>query len=132
MKTIKLLLAIALLGGTIVSTPACGKYEEGPGISLLTKKQRLCRSWDAKEYVSSSGTTIADNDDDYITFEKDGTGKITIGSIVFNGTWEFTSNKEKITSVYSNTASEVTILRLTNKELWTKDSDGDITKFEAK
>ena len=132
MKTIKLLLAVTLLGGALLSTPSCGKYEDGPGISLLTKKQRLCRSWDAKEYVSTSGTTVADTDDDFMTFEKDGTGKLTIGNVVFTGTWDFNSDKTKIISVYSSFSDEVTIMRLTNKELWTKDSDGDITKFEAK
>jgi len=132
----KLLLALMLLSAIVFSTPSCGKYEEGPGMSLLTKKKRLSREWDAKEYVSASGVTTADTDSDYLTFEKDGTFKITSDGVTVSGTWEFTSDKEKIKTVVTilnqTSTNEITILRLTNKEFWTKDSDGEITKFEAK
>lgn len=132
----KLLIAFGLLSAIVFSIPSCGKYEEGPGMSLLTKKKRLSREWDAKEYVSASGVTTADTDTDIITFEKDGAFKVTFDGTSFSGTWEFTSDKEKIKTVITilnqTTTDEITILRLTNKEFWTKDSDGDITKFEAK
>lgn len=132
MKTIKLLLAIAFLGGAIISTPSCGKYEDGPGFSLLTKTKRLSRDWDEKEYINTSGVTITDTGTDLLTFEKDGVAKVSFGALVFTGTWEFTSDKEKLRLFFDGGVDELTILRLTNKELWTKDSDGGITKFEAK
>jgi len=132
MKTIKLLLAIAFLGGAIISTPSCGKYEDGPGFSLLTKTKRLCRDWDAKEYIYASGITATDTGTDIVTFEKDGVAKFTFGAIGYSGTWEFSSDKEKIKTTFDGDINESTILRLTNKELWIKDADGDITKFDAK
>lgn len=136
MKTIKILVAVAVLGGAIMTTPSCGKYEEGPGFSLRTKKSRLVGDWDAKTYVDADGTTVSDNSDDYVTFEKDGTYKYTDGGTSVNGTWEFTSDKEKIKTTYTSGSvsftNEATIVRLTNKELWVKDADGDMTKFEAK
>jgi hypothetical protein len=136
-KTIKI--GFASLG-MIALLSACGKYEEGPGFTLLTKKARLTGEWDVKEYVTAEGTTIADNDDDTFEFVKDGKLIIREGSTSTEGTWEFVSDKEKIRTSYSYTilgitqtyTSEVTIIRLTNKELWTKDSDGDITKSEKK
>lgn len=122
---------------SLLAVSSCGKYEEGPGVSLLTKKARLTGVWDVKEYVSGS-TTVTDNSDDTFEIVKDGTYKYTSGSTSTEGTWEFTGDKEKLKTTYSYTvfgttyteANEVTIIRLTNTELWTKDSDGDITKAE--
>lgn len=136
MKTLKLFVAAAILGGTMMAAPSCGKYEEGPGFSLRSKKSRLAGEWDAKEYVDADGTTIADTDDDYITFEKDGTYKVTSDGTSVSGTWEFASDKEKLRTSYTvggmTFTGESTIVRLTNKELWIKDEDGDMTKLEAK
>jgi len=136
MKTLKFLAAGAILGSTILATPSCGKYEEGPGFSLRTKKARLAGDWDMVEYIDADGTSTKDNDDDFITFEKDGTYKYTDGSTSMNGTWEFTDDKEKIRVTYTSgnlsISNDATIVRLTNKELWTKDSDGNMTKCEAK
>ncbi|MDH4472535.1 MAG: hypothetical protein QE487_07985 [Fluviicola sp.] len=135
MKTLKLLGFVAILGATILSTPSCGKYEEGPGFSLLTKKSRLVGDWDLKETVYGSLTT-ADTDDDILTFEKDGTVKATDGSTTISGTWEFTSDKEKVRTTYeifgTPVSADFTILRLKSKELWLQDDDNYIYKYEAK
>lgn len=122
---------------SLLAVSSCGKYEEGPGVSLLTKKARLTGVWDVKEYISGN-TTTTDNSDDTFEVLKDGTYKVTSGSTSTEGTWEFTSDKEKIKTSFSYTVfgstttitSESTIIRLTNKELWMKDEDGDITKAE--
>ena len=135
MKTLKLLGVAAILGATILSTPSCGKYEEGPGISLLTKKSRLVGDWDLKETVYGSITTT-DTSDDILTFEKDGTVKATDGSTTISGTWEFTSDKEKVRTTYeffgTPVSADFTILRLKSKELWLQDDDDEIYKYEAK
>jgi hypothetical protein len=135
MKTVKLLGVVAILGTTILSAPSCGKYEEGPGISLLTKKSRLVGDWDLKETVYGSITT-ADNDDEILTFEKDGTVKATDGSTTISGTWEFISDKEKVRTTYeffdTPISVDFTILRLKSKELWLQDEDDEIYKYEAK
>lgn len=133
MKTMKWMVVALVLAGTSLLVPSCGKYEEGPKFTLLTKKMRLVGDWDAKEFVYDSGTTIADNSDDILTFEKDGTARYSLGSFSFSGTWEFTSDKEKIRTVYSGSTGEVTILRLTNKELWLRgDGDNYYVRYEAK
>jgi hypothetical protein len=139
MNTKAIKIGLASLG-MIAFLSACGKYEEGPGFTLLTKKARLTGEWDAKEYVDADGTVVADNDDATVEFVKDGTMIIRDGGTSTEGTWEFVSDKEKLRTSYSYTilgvtqtyTGETTIIRLTNKELWTKDSDGDITKMEKK
>ena len=137
MNTKAIKIGLASLG-MIALLSACGKYEEGPGFTLLSKKARLTGEWDAKEYVDADGTVYADNDDTTIEFVKDGKMIIRDGGTSTEGTWEFVSDKEKIRTSYSISilgltqtfTNETTILRLTNKELWTKDADGDITKME--
>ncbi len=136
MKTLKLLGVVAILGTTILSAPSCGKYEEGPGFTVLTKKMRITNEWDVKEIVSPNGNTTVDNDDDYTIIEKDGTAKAVSGSTTNTGTWEFSSNKEKVRFTYEyfgvDVTTEYTILRLTNKEFWIQDEDNYIYKAEAR
>ena len=131
-----MLVAVAMMGTAALTITSCGKYEEGPGMSLRTKKARLTGEWDAKEYVDADGTTVQDTDDDYVTFDKDGTYTYTSGSTSQSGTWEFSSDKEKIKIGYTvgstTFSTETTIIRLTNTELWTKDEDGNISKSEKR
>ena len=136
MKKFNLAIATILIAGAGLTVSSCGKYDDGPGFSLLTKKMRLTGQWDPKEYVDNNGNTTSDNSTDYFEIKKDGTYTYTSGSISANGTWSFTSKKEQLRTTYTvgNTENSdiTTIDRLTNKELWLKDSDGNIMKCEKK
>jgi hypothetical protein len=129
-----LLLAVALIGTSLSS---CGKYEEGPAFSLLTKKARLTGVWDEKEEVDSDGTVYTDNSSATIEFTKSGSYILSDpgSSLSLTGEWEFTSNKEKLRVSYEfggTQIEEFTILRLTNKELWVKDNDNYQYRYEKK
>ncbi len=134
MKSLKLF-SFALLAVVVVLGTSCGKYEEGPGFSLMTKNARVAGVWKLEKYVSANGTVTNAEADDNITIEytKDGSLIITeVGSsLSITGTWEFTKDKEYIettTTFFGQTSvDEVKILRLTNKEFWTVDDDGDET-----
>ena len=124
MKTIfKFSLAIAAAG---IFLSSCGKYEDGPKLSLASKKGRLCREWiDAS---CSSGCDVTE-------YKKDGT--ITTNGTSWSGfTWAFSSDKSKIEytftsgSLTSTTSYEIT--RLTSKDFWVKDSNGVVDKAVAK
>lgn len=136
MKKINLAIATLLVASAGLTVSSCKKYDDGPGFSLLTKKMRLTGQWDPKEYMDSNGNTTSDNSSDYFEIKKDGTYTYNSGSLSINGKWEFSSKKEKLKTSYTsgNTtySDEETIDRLTNKELWLKDSDGNITKCEKK
>lgn len=133
MKSLKLfsfaLLAVAFVLGS------CGKYEEGPAISLLTKKARLVGVWQVEKYVDADGTTDTPNANDESTWEFVKDGKfiaIAAGggfSQTTTGTWEFSDDKESVLITFSAGGFSVTesskIIRLKNKELWLEDSDGD-------
>jgi hypothetical protein len=130
----RFLAAALLLGATLITT-SCGKYEDGPGFSLLTKKARLVGDWDRKS-VTSGNFTIEDTDDEITTFEKDGTIKVSEDGVSYSGTWEFIDKKEKLRVSYTEGSftfsDDYTIRRLTNKELWLMDDDENLSKFEAK
>lgn len=147
MKKIAIILTIVATTAMIFSS--CGKYDEGPGISLLTKKARITGTWEWKEQIVNNNTIPQSLDYSIeITFEKDGSGKMALLSSGFSVStpleWEFNDSKETLKTrqkdgdeweEWENTK----ILRLTNSELWTEDSkveDGvtvvTITKFEKK
>ncbi len=138
MKTVLGITAFVLLGMASLTVSSCGKYDEGPGFTLLTKKARLTGEWDVKESVDGNdGSVTVDNTSDYVTFEKDGTYKYTQGSTSLSGEWEFSSDKERIKTSFTTGSTtysaEQIIVRLTNKELWLKDPDtGDIYKAEKR
>ena len=133
MKT-KTILTLATVVAATTFLASCGKYEDGPGISLLTKKARLTGEWDAVEYETSNGIVTADNSSSTVEFDKSGTVTFKEDGFSITGTWEFSSDKEKIvikTEFFGvPDTEELTILRLTNKEFWAKDVDGDITRSE--
>jgi len=127
----KLIILILTLVSAIFIFSACAKYEDGPSLSLRTKKQRLKGTW---EY--SAGTANL-----YISLKKNGSGVAYFKIAVFKTEdndlkWKFTNNKEKL-NIYINfkpSTSELfkqyaevemtnieldcDIIRLTNKDLW--------------
>lgn len=135
MKSLKLF-SFALLAFAFV-LGSCGKYEEGPAISLLPKKTRLAGVWKVEKYVDANGTesTPASGDESTWEFVKDGNFiAIAAGggfSQTTEGTWEFSEDKESILITFSVGGFSVTdstkILRLKNKELWLTDSEGNET-----
>ena len=133
-KSIRLFAFIALATLTAVGC----KYEEGPKLTLLSKKARISRQWKPSKYVFSSGTeTTASDDGSYIEFSKNGAYKYHYGptNTDLTSTWEFNSDKSgiKVTSTILGISQtvELTILKLTSKELGTKDSSGDKIYYTA-
>lgn len=128
---------IALLTAVVAMIVAsCGKYEEGPSISLASKKGRLANVWklDAQYYNNVEDVLTDDDKDDYIEFTKDGDVKMTYTQLgvsqTISGTWKFDDSKENVITtlnfvgyVSTDTAQ---ILKLKSNELWVKivdDSD---------
>ncbi len=142
-KTVKL--TVALLGFAMVFGTSCKKYEEGPGMSLRTKKARLVNTWTIDKTVDSDGDTYVYDQDERdaisIEFKKDGTYEnsftYTFGgsttTTTETGTWEFIDGKKKIRTTDSDGDKyEEEIILLKNKEMGTKDDDGDKTYYTQK
>ena len=132
MKTILKFGLVSVIAMTVLVS-SCGKYEEGPKISLMTKKSRIVNSWKlVKEIYNGveqnlAGFTMV------MDIKKDGsyTATITSGAFSFSdtGTWQFSSDKESVitTPAGGSSASTATILRLKSKEFWTKEVNGGNT-----
>lgn len=123
MKKYFIVAMITVLGASVTFT-SCKKYEDGPAISLLTKKMRLTGDWTLDKYYDGSGA-------DQTAFvsalfgsawefqiEKDGNFKQT-GNVNTSGTWKLGEDKDDVSFTESNgTTTTYRILKLKNKELW--------------
>ena len=120
-----LFLSIAVIISLAITS--CGKYEDGPGFSLLTKTARMTNKWELK---SVDGQTITGGEVVW-DLKKGGEATISYGGFgTETGTWEFSDDKEDLILEFDGDASTQKIRRLTNKELWLE-LDNELAKFEA-
>ena len=128
-KLIIALVAVATLGAGMTS---CGKYEEGPGISLRTKNARARGNWQIDKYVDSNGnetqpgTTLVTT---YI-FKDEGVYEETNSLGTITGTWTFDDAKENIIivkdlGILGTSTLTNKIIKLEYESLGFEDSDGD-------
>jgi hypothetical protein len=128
-KTSLVLMSLAVFAFVFVG---CKKYEEGPTISLASKKNRVVNTW-VIEKIINNGTDITQAylllfPDFSMEMKKDNTYIITYsGSSAETGTWDFDSKKEHIVTTPSGGSSATTyeILMLKSKEIWVKEVDGN-------
>jgi hypothetical protein len=111
-------------------TSSCRKYEEGPAISLLSKKYRLYGYWDMEKYIKNNVEQTSELQFHHqFGFAKDGTYYYSFYdppsgyTINFTGTWEFRHQKQQLVLGLDDPINGMEyqvwdILRLTSKELW--------------
>lgn len=120
----------ALLALLVVVLTSCGKYEQGPELSLRTKTARLTGVWELVEFndrpYKGLEFDFRKNSDLYVTEEG------LSGPVTLKGKWEWAEDKEQIAISLDGIRGKVKILRLTNSELWLEDEDIDKYEFEKK
>ncbi len=148
--------ALFIFGAGILVLASCGRYEEGPGFTLRSKKSRLAGDWKVAE-ITVNGQTTIDGEPTLpsgysldFTFEKDGNFTLSsqypdgaAGSAsTEKGTWEL--KDDSLVLVYpsdNNYRESLRIVRMTNSELWLDDTYTDPSdqskevtqyKFESK
>ncbi|MCB0395575.1 MAG: hypothetical protein KDD36_02910 [Flavobacteriales bacterium] len=130
----KFALALVFVAGAMFT--GCKKYEEGPMISFKSKKARIQRVWEESKYIDSNGNESTPSPKHTYELKEDQTVSVDGGASSTAFTWDFDDKKEGIvftTTVGSvSSTDKVTILRLTSKELWIKDSNNDQTQLVAK
>jgi len=131
--------AIKLFSFIILSAvlaTACKKYEDGPTLSLRSKKERIANSWRISE-ATRDGDDVTNGYDQYeLTLTKDGDATLVVrydfGDFEFSaetdGTWTFSDNKQELRLDFENDDSDATyqILRLTEDELWLRQEGEDL------
>ncbi|CAN5269222.1 hypothetical protein BH09BAC5_BH09BAC5_09580 [soil metagenome] len=134
----------------IFTFASCKKYEDGPTISLYSKKHRIVNIWGIEQvFETAQNGTKTDKTTAYqnyyynyymaLTKENDYTVAYFINSIVSyeeNGTWKFNSTKTNILFTNSNSnpssiGSDWTILKLKKDELWMQTINGNNTIVEV-
>ncbi|MFI5202853.1 MAG: hypothetical protein ACHQF2_00030 [Flavobacteriales bacterium] len=124
----------------VLTIASCNKYEEGPSLSLRSKKARLTGEWKADKFTLN-GTDItsaflASAGSDYtMHLDKDGAYHIH-ATFEDGGTWEFSDNKEELHMLSSVAGAEeehFDIIKLKNKELWLRHThDSEVYEYHYK
>ena len=133
MKIKHILLTGALLALFVL--PSCNKYEEGPAVSLRTKKERVSNEWQI-ENAYRNGEDVTDEYDEYaLRLRKDGDAELAAlyssGDFTFEyetqGTWSFEDKKEELNMDFENDEADrrYQILRLKEDELWLREIGGE-------
>lgn len=136
--TLKFGFAIIIIASAILSS--CGKYEEGPKLSLASKKARIANTWMVEAYLENG----VDKTSDYrlviasesYEYKKEGsyTESNTVtpafggGTVSDAGTWELINDKEDIKTTSSQSGSTpdtMRIVRLKGNEMWIKTISGN-------
>jgi hypothetical protein len=127
-KIINFTLMVAVC--TIISLSGCKKYEDGPGLSLSSKKSRVVANWEFKKVkVSSVDVTSAFLDYTW-EIKKDGQFNMVSNGNIDHGKWDFALDKEALDFRYDDGAIErYNIKRLTAKDLWMEFIDSGDTLY---
>lgn len=145
MKNFRIITGLTFVFALLVAVSSCGKYEEGPAISLRSKKARVANDWIVEKTIDEDGNEDTDGMEGVTyTFTKEGIVTITYdgsstggfsGSI--SGTWSFTDDKEGLimeSSFFGTTTQDTSkILKLKNDEMWLEDEEeGTEIHFKSK
>ncbi|MFN4914435.1 MAG: hypothetical protein ACK5FT_03885 [Sphingomonadales bacterium] len=129
MKKVYLILFLLLSVG-LASLHSCGKYEEGPGFSLRSKKSRVVNTWVIDKYLINGNDVtaifLAAYGEHALLFKSDDSYEFNTVPGRKTGTWSFDSNKESLEFQESGTATKYDqkIMRLTANEMWLWEDDG--------
>lgn len=135
--------SIYILLAAVITLSSC-KYEDGPKLSLRSKKARAVNTW----YIDKMYEEGVDKTDAYknmyvnYKLEIKDDNNYTINYRLFNigeynekGTWKFSGDKQNIIFTPANTTQENSfkILRLKNNEAWVKNTiDGKQVEWHLK
>lgn len=134
MKYINQVPIASILSAVVIFNFSSCKYEDGPSISLRTKKARLTGEWEAT-YIA--GENVPDGASYILEFEKDGDLNVFVTydyygysyDFSYKGEWEWEDNKTHIEVTLDGSKEEWEITRLTNDEFEFEDEDRDKWEF---
>lgn len=118
----KIVFAILVFG---ILSFSCGKYEEGPMFTILTKKSRVVNTWEVDAYFKNNKEielpdSLANNTREYkidgtVIFYNHGIDNI-------EGEWQFYQDKEYLLTEFKYNdetyMEKARILKLKQKEMW--------------
>ena len=113
----------------VIGIFGCGKYEEGPGVSLRSKKARVANLWKV-EYAFDLEDKVeitADYTGEQWQFSKDGSfTESSDGVLEKTGNWEFINDKDEISISTPGDMDVYQILKLKENEMWILSQEEEI------
>jgi|LakMenEpi03Aug12_release.lakeMendotaPanAssembly.Ray.scaffolds.fasta_scaffold46158_5 hypothetical protein len=136
----KLLTFLFILSVGVIFFTACRKYEEGPNISLRTKKARVTNNWRVE---SAEVNGVERSQEPYWTkqkhyFRRNGDYVVTVidpntlEATNLNGSWKLYDNDRKIAltlrraNAGQDSVSDYNVLKLFNKQMWLRRTDNSV------
>ena len=127
---------------TFLLFTSCGKYEEGPDISFVSKENRLCRTWVLEKIDHSNGYStdqyylklVIGKDKSMNIEHKSNTNEVIPTSSIWDwllGTYGLTLNFGSHPQGLPSGTRDFEIKRLTKKELWIEDR-GSLIEYHFK
>jgi hypothetical protein len=114
----------------IIGLSGCKKYEDGPGLSLSSKKSRIAATWEYRKVIYNAIDETALFIGDTWEIKKDGNFNDLWDGNNDPGKWDFALDKEAIDFRYDDgTIMRYTIKRLTAKDLWIENVDSGDTLY---
>lgn len=120
----------------LVGISGCKKYQDGPWLSLATKKSRLVNTWQVNEAIDRLGLEVTAQFQGYsFQFEGDGSAQVIFPNPIdpdtLEGTWNWMDEKEILEWVLTGDTTfflygaraSFDILRLKSGELWLADPE---------
>jgi len=114
----------------------CGKYDDGPDLSLRSRKERIANTWRVEKAMNGGDDVTYAFDEYELKMTKDGDATLTanyeLGDLTFefatNGTWDLENSDEDLKLDFENNDADETyeILRLKETELWLQEKGGDL------
>lgn len=112
----------------------CKKYVEGPALSFKSKLERVSNHWKLSQLIVNGKDETANFTEFEALFLDSGTFELYLGALkIQEGSWEFSAKKESIIMSGKDILNqpfsyEWEIIRLKEKELWTKEDEGGNVK----
>jgi hypothetical protein len=136
MKIIKNPSIVAIATAVVIFNFTSCKYEDGPNISLRSKKARLTGEWEVK-FIDGAGM-IGNDMEITLEFDKDGDLEVNQtysdygSSYTYSqkGEWEWEDGKEIVEIVIDGSVEDFEIKQLTNKEMILEDESNQEWEFE--
>lgn len=134
-------LTILLSASVLMATTSCKKYEDGPGISFLSKKSRVANTWEIEKATNNGNDVTSEYDQYELKLTKNGDAELDAkyefgnftGEFETDGTWKFADDKETLILDFQDDDADKSyqILRLTKDEMWLRET-GEEVELELK
>ncbi|MEX1132952.1 MAG: hypothetical protein WEC15_06995 [Flavobacteriales bacterium] len=130
-KTFPLALAAIVLMST-----GCSKYDDGPGVSLVPRTERVANTWVIDRATADGENVTADYNQYVLGLTTDNAATLEAEYTVFGidvstettGTWAFASDQEQLVLDFEEDLADGTYIinRLTQSELWLRKVGEDL------